>query len=198
MNTLALNIRMHGKLVVIVGGGAVALRKLLTLQTTGASLRVVAMNIHPEIVEFERSRALEIRVGSYVAGDLDKAFMVIAATDNTLVNRQVLDDAHERGILAVVADDPAAGDCTFPAILRRGDLEIAVSTGGRCPTFAVDVRGRIAEYIGSEYGAILDQLAEEREKLLTNGSSSTYNTRVLRSHAERLLAELSESKGSLP
>ncbi len=81
-----------------------------------------------------------------------------------------------RGILVAVADNPAAGDCTFPAILQRGDLEIAVSTGGRCPTFAVDVRDCIAEHIGDEYGMILDQLAAEREKLLTNGSSSTYNT----------------------
>ena len=198
MNTLALNIRMHDKLVVIVGGGAVALRKILTLQATGASLRVVAMNIHPEIAELERSRRLEIRVGSYAVEYLDKAFMVIAATDSTLVNRQVLGDARELGILAVVADNPAAGDCTFPAVLKRGDLEIAVSTGGRCPTFAVDVRDRIEGHIGFEYGAILERLAGEREKLLTNGSSSTYNTQVLRSQAERLLAELSESKGLLP
>jgi precorrin-2 dehydrogenase/sirohydrochlorin ferrochelatase len=107
-------------------------------------------------------------------------------------------DARERGILVTVADNPATGDCTFPAILQRGDLEITVSTGGRCPAFAVDVRDYIAEHIGSEYGTILERLAAEREKLLTNGSSSTYNREVLRSLARHLLAELTECKESLP
>ena len=198
MSTLALNIRMHGKPAVIIGGGAVALRKLRTLLTAGAFVRVVATNICPEIAALKDSGTLAVRIGSYCAADLDHAFLVIAATDNVLVNEQICADAHERGILVAVADNPATGDCTFPAILKRGDLEIAVSTGGRCPTFAVDVRDCIAEHIGHEYGTILEQLAAEREKLLTNGSPSTYNTRVLHSLARRLLAELTESKESLP
>ena len=190
MSTLALNIRMPGKPAVIIGGGAVALRKLRTLLTAGASVRVVASNICPEITALKGSGSLAVRLGRYVVADLEGAFLVIAATDNALVNEQVCADARVRGILVAASDNPATGDCTFPAILQRGDLEIAVSTGGRCPTFAVDVRDCIAEHIGSEYGTILDRLAAEREKLLTNGSSSTYNTLILRSLAKRLLAEL--------
>ena len=198
MSTLALNIRMHGKLAVIIGGGAVALRKLRSLLATGASIRLVAMTICPEIAALKDSGALAVRVGTYCVADLDNAFLVIAATDNALTNEQVSADAHARNILVTVADNPGAGDCTFPAILKRGDLEIAVSTGGRCPTFAVDVRDGIAEHIGHEYGTILDRLAGEREKLLTNGSSSTYNTKDLHSLARLLLAELTERKESLP
>ena len=198
MSTLSLNVRMQGKLAVIAGGGIVALRKLRTLLTAGASVRVVAPAICPEIAALKDSGAIAARVGSYAVSDLDGAFLVIAATDDAQVNRQVCADARERGVLVAVADDPASGSCTFPALLQRGDLEIAVSTGGRCPTFAVDVRDRIAEHIGYEYGRILRQLAEEREKLLTNGSSSTYNTQVLRSLAGRLLAEFTERKESLP
>ena len=198
MSTLALNIKTHGMLAVVIGGGAVALRKIRTLLKAGASVRVVSIGICPEIAGLEDSGALAVRVGSYAAADLDNAFLVIAATDNPEVNRQVLADAGERGSLVTVADDPAMGDCTFPALLQRGDLEIAVSTGGRCPTFAVDVRDRIAEFIGQEYAAILDQLAVEREKLLTNGSSGTYNAAVLRSLARRLIAELTERKESMP
>jgi siroheme synthase (precorrin-2 oxidase/ferrochelatase) len=82
--------------------------------------------------------------------------------------------------------------------LQRGDLAIAVSTGGRCPTFAVDVRDYIAGHIGNEYGALLEEIAAEREKLLTNGSSGTYNTQVLRSLASRLISELTERKEPLP
>jgi precorrin-2 dehydrogenase/sirohydrochlorin ferrochelatase len=197
MSTLALNIRMHGKQAVIIGGGAVALRKLRTLLTAGAFVRLVATNICPEIVSLKDSGTFAVRRGRYTVSDLDHAFLVIAATDNALVNEQICADAGERGVLVAVADNPAAGDCTFPAILQRGDLKIAVSTGGRCPTFAVDVRDCIAGRIGHGYGTILDQVAAEREKLLTNGRSSTYNTRVLHSLARRLLAELTERKESL-
>jgi len=94
----------------------------------------------------------------------------------------------------MVADNPPVGNCTFPAVLRRGDLEITVSTGGRCPTLAAEIRDMIAGAIGDEYGAALEQLAVEREKLLTDGSTSTYNTQVLRSLAGRLIAEIAERK----
>jgi len=198
MSTLALNVRMHGKLAVIIGGSTIALRKIRTLLKAGASVRVVAQTICPEISALRDAGTITARVGSYAVSDLEGAFLVIAATDNAQVNEQVCTDAHERGMLATAVDNPAVGDCTFPAILQRGNLEIAVSTGGRSPTFAVDVRDRIAEQIGDEYGTILHQLAEEREKLLTNGSSSTYNTQVLRSLAKRLLAEFTDRKEPLP
>ncbi|NTW99180.1 MAG: bifunctional precorrin-2 dehydrogenase/sirohydrochlorin ferrochelatase [Geobacteraceae bacterium] len=198
MTTLALNIQMHGKLAVVIGGGTVALRKIRTLLSAGASVRVVAQKICPEIAALRDSGELTARVGSCNGSDLDGAFLVVAATDNAHVNGQVCDDARERGMLVAVADNPAAGDCTFPATLQRGNLEIAVSTGGLCPTFAIDVRDCIAEQIGDEYGTILHQLAEEREKLLTNGSPSTYNTQVLRSLAKRLLAEFTDRKEPIP
>jgi len=198
MSTLAVNIRMHGKLVVIVGGGAVAVRKLGTVLAAGADVRVVAIEISPEITLLKDSGRVAVRVGPYTAADLDNAFLAIAATDNSIVNEQVRDDAQKRKILVAIADNPAVGECTFPAILRRGDLEIAVSTGGRCPTYAVDVRDQIARYIGSEYGSILDMISAEREKLLTDGGSSTYNMKLLRSLASSLIAELTERKEQLP
>lgn len=198
MTTLALNIRMQGKLAVIIGGGAVALRKLRTLLTAGASVRVVAPEVTAEIAELQEVYAFPVRVGHYIQSDLEGAFLVIAATNSTMVNEQICVNAHERGLLVASADNPEAGSCTFPAVLHRGDLEIAVSTGGRCPTFAVDVRDNLAGHIGQEYASILQKLADEREKLLTNGSSSTYNTQVLHSLASRLIAELTERKESSP
>ena len=80
MSTLALNIRMHGKAAVIIGGGAVALRKLRTLLTAGAFVRLVAMNICPEIASLKDSGTLAVRRGLYTVSDLDHAFLVIAAT----------------------------------------------------------------------------------------------------------------------
>ncbi|MDD2898413.1 MAG: bifunctional precorrin-2 dehydrogenase/sirohydrochlorin ferrochelatase [Desulfuromonadaceae bacterium] len=198
MKTLALNIRMQGRQVVVIGGGTVALRKLRTLLRAGAAVTLISKTICPEIAALADSGAIVLLTGGYAAPYLDDAFLVIAATDDAAVNAQISEDAHNRGILIAVADNPAAGNCIFPATLQRGDLEIAVSTGGRCPTFAVDVRDSISAHIGHEYGDILNSLAVEREKLLTNGSSSTYNTQVLRSLATRLLTELTERKESLP
>lgn len=198
MPTLALNVRMPGKLAVVIGGGTVALRKVRTLLTAGAPVRVVSLEICPEIEALKAGGNITVRLGSYIVSDLDGAFLVIAATGSAKVNELVCNDARESGVLVNVVDNPPAGDCTFPAILRRGDLEIAVSTGGSCPTFAVDVRDIIAEQIGDVYGTILHRLAEEREKLLTNGSPGTYNTQVLHSLAGRLLAELTDRKEPLP
>lgn len=198
MPTLAIEIQMHGKLAVIIGGGAVALRKLRTLLTASADVRIVATEICSEIRVLADSGVVAVRTGPYVAHDLDNAFLVIAATNDVVTNEEVRCEAAKRGIMVAIVNDPSAGDCIFPAVLERGDLKIAVSTGGRCPTFAGDVREQIARHIGTEYGAILEQIAAEREKLLTNGSSSTYNTRVLRSLAKRLIAEFTKRKEPLP
>lgn len=194
MSTLPLNIDMLGKTAVVVGGGSVAFRKVKSLLAAGADLRLVAREVCPEIAALAASGGVSVRTGSYAVSDLDNAFLVVAATNDSAVNQAVATDAGELGILVAVADNPAAGNCTFPAVLRHGDLEIAVSTGGRCPTLAADIRNVIADIIGEEYGAVLEQLAAEREKLLTDGSPSTYNEQVLRLLAGRLIAELTERK----
>lgn len=194
MPTLSLNIDMQGKTALVVGGGRVALRKVHVLLASGASLRLVAPEVCAELAELAVAAAVPVRLVSYAPADLDNAFLAVAATDDAAVNRAVAADAKERGILVMVADSPLTGNCTFPALLRRGALEIAVSTGGRCPVLATQIRDMIAGVIGDEYGAVLEQLAAEREKLLTDGSASTYNKQVLRSLAGRLIAEIAERK----
>lgn len=198
MSALTLNIKTDGKTALIVGGGRVALRKLRTIMAAGASVRVVSLHVCAEIEELSDAGAIVKRIGNYTTEDLTDIFLVVAATDNRQLNQQICDDARERGILVAVCDDSASGDCAFPALLQQGDLDIAVSTGGRCPSFALDVRDYIAGFIGPEFGATLQKLSIEREKLLTNGNSSTYNAQVLHSLAQDLLTELSESKDPVP
>jgi precorrin-2 dehydrogenase/sirohydrochlorin ferrochelatase len=139
-------------------------------------------------------QGVQVRNAAYNSSDIDDAFLVIAATNVEALNQQVAADANARGILVSVADNPASGNCLFPALLRRDDLEIAVSTGGNCPAFAAVVRDVIATVIGNEYGQILTQLTQEREKLLTDGDASTYNAFVLRSRAVQLISEQTERK----
>lgn len=194
MPTLPLNICMQGKTAVIIGGGNVALRKIHSLLAAEADIRLVAPQVCAEIAELAAAGSISLRLGNYAASDLDSAFLVVAATNDGAANLAVAADAAERGVLVSVADNPTEGNCTFPAVLRRGDLEIAVSTGGRCPTLAAGIRDIIADVICNEYGQLLEHLAAEREKLLTDGSSSTYNGQVLHSLARQLILELTERK----
>ncbi|MEI6305958.1 MAG: bifunctional precorrin-2 dehydrogenase/sirohydrochlorin ferrochelatase [Deltaproteobacteria bacterium] len=192
MANLALNINMHGRVALVVGGGHVACRKVKSLLASGACVHVVASVIEPEITELAESEAVSVRLGCYRADDLENIFLAVAATDNAEVNRQIASDAAQIGILVAVADNPELGNCTFPAMLRRGDLEIGVSTGGRSPSFAVAVRNMLAGLVDERFAEALDSMAAIREKLLTEGKASQYNNKVLREKARLKLAELTE------
>jgi precorrin-2 dehydrogenase/sirohydrochlorin ferrochelatase len=177
-----------------VGGGSVAGRKILPLLNAGAVVRVVSPEITPEISRLVTSGTVSRKSGYYESGDLHDIFLVVAATDNLDTNRGIAAQARQRGILVTVANEPESGNCTFPALLRRGNLEISVSTNGTCPGFAAEVRDIIASVIDENYGFILATLAVEREKLLTEGRPSTYNSKILRSRARELINELIEHK----
>jgi precorrin-2 dehydrogenase / sirohydrochlorin ferrochelatase len=194
MPYLALNVDMEKRVVLLVGGGKVAARKLRTLREAGARVRVVAPAVLPAIREQEEPGIVTIRIGGYETADLDGVALAVAATDDAAVNRRVAAEAGEKGLLVSVADQPEAGDCHFPAVLRRGGLMIAVSTGGRCPALAAEVRDAIAGMIGNDYADLVEQLAADREKLLTEGNGTTYNKVLLRTKARSLIAELSARK----
>ena len=198
MPQLPLHIDIHDRIILIVGGGAVACRKLQVLLEAHATVRVVAPDMKPEISALSESGVITTRTGRYEASDLEGVFLAVAASNNSGVNLMVATDARQRGILVVVTDAPELSTCTFPAMLRRGNLEISVATGGRCPAFAALVRDVLAEVIGDDYGIALEQLALEREKLLTEGNGSTYNKKVIRAHAMRLINELTQHKEQVP
>lgn len=194
MMTMPLNINMLGKKTLIAGGGPVAVRKAHRLLKAGSSVTVVTLAASPELLDLESSGCIALRLQAYTTDCLQDMFLVIAATDSQGVNARIAEEAKERGILVLVADAQDKGDCIFPALLRRGELEIAVSSGGRSPAFSAMVRDHIAEMIGEEYGALLERMAVEREKLLTEGNASTYNNKIVRDLAARLMAEMQKHK----
>ena len=198
MPHLPLNIDVRGMAVLVAGGGAVAGRKIITLLDAGATVSVVAPEITPEISRLVDAGAIKAKIRSYQASDLTDVFLVVATTSDPRTNRRIAAEARRRGMLVNVTDAPESGNCTFPAILRRGDLTISISTNGKCPGLAVEIRNILASEIGEEYGTILETLATEREKLLTEGSHSTYNKQVLRSRARELINELIQHKERVP
>lgn len=189
MLTMPIHISLSGKKILIVGGGSVAMRKAGNLFDTGADVTVVA----PLISDFFRAgyKNLKLHERSYYKSDIEGKFLVIAATNDHDVNQQISSDCKLAGILILVADDPESGDCIFPALLKREELTITVSTGGKSPGYAVYVRDKIASIIDARYGEIVKQLAAEREKLLTEGNCKTYNSKILRQRICELLANKS-------
>ena len=195
---LPLNIDVSGMLVLVAGGGVVAGRKISSLLDAGATVHVVAPEITPEIGRLAAAGTIKLKGECYQVSDLTDIFLVVAATNDPQTNRRIAADARQRGVLVAVTDAPESGNCTFPALLRRGDLEISVSTNGKCPGYAAEIRDLLAGVFGEEYGEILATLSAEREKLLTEGRPSTYNKQVLRSRARELLNELAEHKERVP
>jgi precorrin-2 dehydrogenase/sirohydrochlorin ferrochelatase len=195
---LPLNIDVRGMAALVVGGGDVAERKVISLLDAGAQVRIVAPQLTPELTRLAVSGAVSLKSGCYEPCDLHDAFLVVAATNDPVTNRMIAADARRRGVLVAVTDAPESGNCTFPALLRRGNLEVSVSTNGSCPGFAAVVRDLIATVIGEEYGSILATLALEREKLLTEGRHSTYNNKILRSRARELINKFTEHKERVP
>lgn len=198
MAHLPLNIDVSGMTVLIAGGGAVAARKIVSLLNAGATVRVVAPELTPEIRQLEATGVITVNNDRYHTSDLTNIFLVVAATNDALTNQQIATDAHQRGILVTVTDAPRSGNCTFPALLRRGDLAISISTNGKFPGFASDIRNLLANIIGEEYGLLLDTLSISREKLLTGDSNNTYNKQILRSRARELINDLYKHKERVP
>jgi len=163
------NLIVDGRPCLVVGGGAVAARKVAGLRACGAEVHVVA----PRVTETVRSAAgVTWEERPYRASDLRGCRLVIAATDDPSVNATVYADAESAGIWVNGADDPEHCSFTLPSVLRRGGLMVTVSTGGRSPALAVWLRERLEEEIGPEYEVLLNLLAEERDQIRAAGRSS--------------------------
>ena len=162
------NLVLDGRQCLVVGGGKIALRKVEGLLTCGARVRVVAPRITPEL------RTLEVTLDErpWRPDDLDGMWLVIAATDDPAVNAAVYAAGERAGIWVNGADDPTNCSFTLPSVVRRGDLQVAVSTGGRSPALASWLRRRLEGEIGPEYAVLLDLLATERDWLKAAGVST--------------------------
>jgi len=144
-------IDLRDRLVVVVGGGMVAWRKVEALRRAGARVRVIA----PEVVErIEQDEGLEVVRRGYEPGDLDGAWLVFAATDDEETNVAVSRDAESRRVFCNVVDQP--GLCSFivPSVVEKGPIKIAISTGGVSPALSKKMRIRIGKLLGDEYSIL--------------------------------------------
>lgn len=176
---LQVSLDMRGRRCLVVGGGAVAVRKTTTLIEAGAAVTVVA----PEVAAMPEGAVVEER--GFCEDDLDGVLLVVAATGDHHLNAHVAAAARERDIWANVADDPEASTLVLPAVVRRGALRIAVSTGNASPAFAGRLRRDLEEHFGPEYAdltALLARLRTEWEPRAT-GTGLTQDRRRAAWHA---------------
>jgi precorrin-2 dehydrogenase/sirohydrochlorin ferrochelatase len=148
---------LSGRLCVIVGAGKVAQRKAKTLAGYGADVVVIAPDVSEELLELQADGLATIEQRGYVRGDLEGAFLAVCATDSEEINRAVYAEAEERGV-----DVPELCNFIVPSIVRRGGLQIAISTGGAAPTVAKRLRKRFQEEFGEEWGGYVQLLGEVR------------------------------------
>jgi siroheme synthase-like protein len=151
-------LNLDGKRCVVVGGGAVANRKARKLLQARAEVVAISPEVKPEL----ESVATEVRRRPYREGDLEGASLVFAATNRREVNAAVTREARGRGIPVNVADEPSEGDFALPSVLRRGQLQLAVSTGGASPTLARRVRYELESAFGSEWAGVVEALGRAR------------------------------------
>lgn len=162
-------LRLAGQRCVIVGGGTVAARKLGPLLAAGAEVVVIAPEIGPAIERAALEGRVELARRAYRRGDLGSAALAFVATDSRAVNAAVADEARRQGIPVNVADDPAGSTFHVPAVLRRADLTVAISTDGRSPAFARRLRQEIEQVLTPQRLALLDLYAELRAELAEAG-----------------------------
>lgn len=153
---------LHGRPIVVVGGGDVAEQKIAGLLAAGADVTVVSPDLTSTLREWMRVGRVTWKARKYRDGDLQGAFLAFTATDIALVNQTVWQEAERRHTPVNAADDPPHCNFILPAVHRDGDLVVAVSTGGKAPALAVRLRDRLADTLGRGYGRYLDLLASFR------------------------------------
>ena len=157
-------LNLQGRKCLIVGGGAVAGRKAADLIAAGAAVTVISPELISQLRDWTDAGKLKWISRQYQQGDVNGFFLAFCATDSVEVNRLIAQEAKNTGVLANVADDPDLCGFTVPATMRQGDLTIAVSTNGKSPAVAREVRKELALRYGPEYGEYLELVAALRKE----------------------------------
>jgi siroheme synthase-like protein len=157
---------VSGRLVVVVGSSHAAERTAASMAAHGADVVVISPDVSASLVELEGAGVLTVERRGYVRGDLSGAFIAICAADSLEIDSAVRSEAKSLGILVSVLADADASDFTVPSVVRRGALQIAVSTGGIAPSVARNVRREIAATYGPEWGVYVALLGAVRARAI--------------------------------
>ena len=169
-----------GKKCLVVGGGAVATRKVKTLLAVKAQVTVVSLQCTGEIQKLEKQGHITLIQDEYKESFLQGAFLVISATNDRRINQQVYRGCVSRNLLVNVVDDPKHSNFFVPSVVSRGHLSIAISTEGRSPAFARHLREELEQQYGPEYGEFLEVLGHVRGKVKARVKDQNIRSKLLK------------------
>ena len=167
MRYYPIHLDIQNRNVLVVGGGGVGTRKVKTLLDCGARVTVVSREVSDKLKALAASGDINLEQRSYRSQDLNDMFLVIGATNDMKLNRQISNDAEELNTLCNIADRPEVCNFILPSIVRRKDLVITISTSGKSPAMAKKLRKALEKQYGEEYGTLLGLMGAIRKKLLS-------------------------------
>ena len=171
-------LEMGGRRAVVIGGGVVAVRKAQALLDAGARLVVVAEHIDDMLTALCQGTDAELIRSKYSKDYLAGAVLAIAATDNHQINKQIYKDCQELEILCNVVDEPELCDFFVPAVVKRGDLQVAVGTEGHYPAYAGHLRKKLEQTFTDKHGEFVTELQAIRKRIIKDVPNPT-NRKVL-------------------
>lgn len=177
--------KLAGKRCLVVGAGKVGEPKIDGLLETGAILRVVSIHPNGQVEEWANAGKFDLQRRAYVPADLDGMFMAVIATSSSSLNQAIYREAQRRGVLCNVVDVPEYCDFFYPSIVRRGDLQIAVSTAGQSPSLAQKLRQQLEKQFSPQYESWVKELGETRRLILASDLEKERKLELLHSLASR-------------
>jgi precorrin-2 dehydrogenase/sirohydrochlorin ferrochelatase len=177
--------KLAGKRCLVVGAGRVGEPKIGGLIDTGARIQVVAIAASGQVREWADAGKVELELRAFSAGDLDGKFLAVVATASNSLNELIYREAQRRGVLCNVVDVPEYCDFFYPAVVRRGDLQIAISTAGQSPSLAQRLRQQLERQFGAGYAGWVEQLGETRRLILASDLDKERKWELLHSLASR-------------
>jgi len=158
-------LNLSGRKCIVIGGGTIAERKVSSLLDSGGSVSVIAPFITDHLRGLSQENKITFINREYEKGDLKGAFLVIAATDSSQVNKSVYEETRELGIMADIVDEPQLCDFIVPSCIRRGPLIITVSTSGKSPCLSKKIRKDLESIYSEAYGTFTSMLGNMRERV---------------------------------
>jgi precorrin-2 dehydrogenase/sirohydrochlorin ferrochelatase len=166
MRYYPIQLDIQNRACLVVGGGAVGTRKVGTLLKCGATVTVVSREVTPKLAKLAKEGDLVLKKRDYRSSDLDGKVLVIGATDDESLNRQISREAHAKQVPCNIVDRPEVCSFILPSIVHRGDLMITISTSGKSPALAKSLRKSLEQQFGDEYAQMLILMGAIRRRLL--------------------------------
>ncbi|MBI1993404.1 MAG: bifunctional precorrin-2 dehydrogenase/sirohydrochlorin ferrochelatase [Deltaproteobacteria bacterium] len=189
-------LNLTGQPCIVIGGGAVAERKMEGLLQAGARITVVSPALTSKLISLAARGAVRHICRQYQSGDLRDHALAFVATDDPEISREVAREGRDLGVWVNAADDPAHCDFILPSVLRRGELVVAVATGGSSPALSRAIREELEAYITEDYAALTEIVAEVRQKLKEHSLTPSAETwqKALNGDLRRFIREGKQGK----